>query len=81
MAKRRIHQISEIKSLQDLQRVKLQKRYEKELRNLEFQSSLVGLKYNVTPNNIKEGIISEGKSYLIQIAAKWFPSLVSKFFK
>lgn len=79
MGFKKIKNISDIKSLEDLNQLKLKKKYEMELKRLELQSSVIQMQMRMDPESIKETLIDEGKNYLQTLAIKWLPSFVWKF--
>ena len=79
--KKRIKLISDIKTLEDLNHLKLQKKYEKDLKKLELKSSLIQLQLELAPEKLKETIMNESQSYGERIAAKYLPSFLLRFFK
>jgi hypothetical protein len=81
MNKRRVKLISEIKSLKDLSQLKMQKRYERDLKKLEFKASLIQLELNLSPGNIKEAVVEESKNYFQDLVLKLLPSFFLKFFE
>lgn len=81
MAIKRIKDIKDIKSLEDLNHLKMKKKYEIELKKLEFQSSVIRLQMNLSPDHIKETIVNEGQSYLKSMAMEFLPSFFLKFFR
>ncbi|MGB0390821.1 MAG: hypothetical protein ACPGRC_00470 [Salibacteraceae bacterium] len=81
MKKKNIKLIAEVKTLEDLNNLKLQKRYLKELKKLEFQSSLIQLQSNLSPENIKETLITESQSFAEGLAIKLLPSFILNFFR
>jgi hypothetical protein len=81
MIKKRVKLISEIKSVDDLNRLKLEKKYEMQLKRLEFKASLIQLEMNLQPDKVKETLMSEGKSFGQRLAAKYIPSFLLNFLK
>lgn len=79
MGFKKIKNISDIKSLEDLNQLKLKKKYEMELKKLELQSSVIQMQMRMDPESIKETLMDEGKNYLQTLAIKWLPSFVWKF--
>lgn len=78
---RRIKQISEVKTLADLNRLKAEKRYTKELKKLELQASFIRLQSQLSPESIKETITIETQNFAQELAVKFLPSILLKLFK
>lgn len=81
MMKRRVKLISEIKSLDDLNRMKLEKKYEMQLKQLEFKASLIRVQMNLQPESIKDTFKEEGKSLGQRLATKYLPAFLLRFMK
>lgn len=82
MANKRLKLISDIKTVEDLQRLKLEKKYNKDLKKLEFESSLIRLQMDLSPEAIKKTILAEGQSYLKKLAVGLMPVfLLNMFYK
>lgn len=81
MAIKKLNNISDIKTIEDLRQLKLKKKYEVELKRLEVQSSLVRVQMNLDPENIKKTLIDESRFYLQEFAMKYMPSFLFKFFR
>ncbi|UTW66864.1 hypothetical protein KFE94_01755 [bacterium SCSIO 12643] len=81
MMKRRVKLISEIKSVEDLNRLKLEKKYEMQLKQLEFKASLIQVQMNLQPESIKETFREEGKSLGQRLAMKYLPAFLLRFMK
>ena len=79
MMKKRIKLISDIKTVDDLQRLKLELKYKKDLKKLELQSSFIQLESELSPEGLKQTFISEGQAYLKNMAATYLPSVVLNF--
>jgi hypothetical protein len=59
----------------------MQKRYERDLKKLEFKASLIQLELNLSPGNIKEAVVEESKNYFQDLVLKLLPSFFLKFFE
>lgn len=81
MIKKRVRLISEIKSVDDLNRLKMEKKYEMQLKKLEFKASLIQVQMNLQPDNVKETFREESKSFGQRLAAKYIPSFLLQFLK
>ena len=81
MAIKRINEIKDIKTLEDLNHLKMKKKYEMELKKLEFKSSVIRLQMNLSPEHIKETIVTEGQTYLKSMAVEFLPSFFLNLFK
>ena len=79
MIKKRIKLISDIKSVQDLQRLKLELKYKKDLKRLELQASIIQLESELSPEVIKQTLLFEGQSYLKRMAVNYLPTFVFNF--
>ena len=79
MVKRRIKLISDIKTVDDLKRLKLELKYKKDIKKLELQSSFIQLESELSPEGLKQTFISEGQLYIKNMAATYLPSFVLNF--
>jgi len=80
MAKLRIKNISEIKTVDDLNHLKLKKKYELDLKKLELNASLIRVQMELDPENIKQTIFVEAQIFAQGVAMKYVPSFVLNFF-
>lgn len=81
MGSKNVKLISEIKNLEDLNKLKLEKRYTKELKKLELQASLTKLQSNLSPEKIKETITYESQNFIQDLAVKLLPSFILKMLR
>tara|TARA_R110002050_G_scaffold109799_5_gene221563 strand:+ start:8552 stop:8809 length:258 start_codon:yes stop_codon:yes gene_type:complete len=81
MSRRRIKMISDVKTMEDLQRLKLEKKYTRDLKKLELQASLIQMQMELSPESIKETILEEGQSYLKRLASDFMPAIVLNLFR
>jgi len=80
MIKKRLKLISDIKTVDDLQRLKLEKKYNRDLKKLELKASLIQLEANLSPEAIKDTLLFEGQSYVKQMALNYLPTFMYKMF-
>lgn len=80
MAKR-LTNISGIKTAHDLRQLKLQKKYQKELKELELKANLIDIQHQLNPENIKQTLFEEAQTIGARFAAKILPSFLLKFLK
>ena len=73
--------ISDVKTMEDLQRLKLEKKYTRDLKKLELQASLIQMQMELSPESIKETILEEGQSYLKRLASDFMPAIVLNLFR
>ena len=81
MNRNKVKYISDIKSLEELNRLKLQKKYQKDLKKLEFEVSLNKLQENISPEKIKETLFEESQNYFQDLTVKYLPSFLLKLIK
>lgn len=81
MERKRIKYLTEVKTLEDLNLLKMQKRYMKDLKKIEFETSLLHLNRNISAEKIAETFSSEVQNLAQRFALKYFPSFLLKFFK
>ncbi len=81
MVGKRVKLITDIKSVEDLRRLKLEKKYQMELKRLEFKASIIQLQMNLSPEKIKASVIEESQNLAQVYAARYLPSFLLKFFK
>ena len=80
MAIKKLNNISDIKTIEDLKQLKLKKKYEVDLKRLELHSSLIRVQMNLDPENIKQTLVEEARFYMQDFAIKYMPSFLFKFF-
>jgi hypothetical protein len=80
MKQKKAHNLSQIKTVEDLQLLKLEKRFHLEMKRMEFRFQVLKLADVVNPENIKNEIFTEGKKYLMSWVADYAPSFVWKLF-
>jgi len=78
---KKVKQLTEVKTLDDLNRLKLQKRYMKDLKKIEFESSILHLNRNLSAEKIAETITMETQRIAKQTVLKYLPSFLGRFFK
>lgn len=79
MIKKRIKLISDIKTVEDLQRLKLELKYKKDLKKMELQASIIQLESELSPEAIKQTFVFESQSYFKRMAVNYLPSFVLNF--
>ena len=80
MIDKRVKLITDIKSVDDLRRLKIEKRHALELKKLELKASLIQLQMYVSPEGIKEMVVEESQSLAQSLAAKYLPSFLLDVF-
>ena len=80
MIKKRIKLISDIKTVDDLQRLKLELKYKRDLKKLELAASIIQLESELSPEVIKQTLVFEGQSYLRRMAVNYLPAFALNFF-
>ena len=81
MIDKRVKLITDIKSVEDLRRLKIEKKHQMELKRLEFKASIIQLQINLSPESIKATVIEESQGLAQLYAARYLPSFLLKFFK
>lgn len=73
--------ISGIKTADDLRQLKLQKKYQKQLKELELKANLIDIQHQLKPENIKKTIFAEVQMVGVRIAAKYLPAFLLNLLK
>lgn len=73
--------ISSIKTADDLRQLKLQKKYQKQLKELELKANFIEIQHQLNPETIKKSIFAEAQLVGARLAAKYLPSFLLKFLK
>lgn len=81
MPRRKLNFVTDIKSEKDLKLVKLQKKYALDVKKIELEASLLHMKMNLSPENIKDTLVEEGQSFLRRNLGNIVPSILSRLFK
>lgn len=78
---KKLKQLTEVKTLEELNHLKLQKRYMKDLKKIEFESSWAHMNRNLSAEKISETLTEEAQGYAQQLALKYLPYFLLRFFK
>lgn len=76
-----VQKISGIKTASDLRQLKLQKKYQKQLKELELKANLIDIQHQLDPENIKKSIFAEAQLVGARLATQYLPSFILKFLR
>lgn len=80
MKPKKIKNLSQIKTVEDLKLLKLERKYQLELKRMEFHFHVLQLSNMMNLENIKNEIVSKGKSLLFGVISDFAPSFLVKMF-
>jgi hypothetical protein len=76
-----INSISEVKSADDLRQLKLQRKYQKQLKELELKANFIEIQHQLNPDNIKKSIFAEAQMMGARLSARYLPSFLLKLLR